>query len=171
MKIEIVKIGKPNFVQVESLVETYRERLSSMVRIEAVESKDPVGPDNPKGPKAGESFKVPPKSADEVWVVLDEHGKEWTSMELAGRIRGWRDDPRVKTLKFVIGGPDDYDYAKEVLQLIPKNQLEKIVVNFSPVFSTLSPELLASWIMKDHLAVRLNLQLHKILWPATMRGV
>lgn len=74
-------------------------------------------------------------------------------------------------LKFVIGSSDDYDYAKEVINLIPQRVLEKIVVNFSPVFSTLLPGVLASWILKDHLAVRLNLQLHKILWPANTRGV
>jgi 7-carboxy-7-deazaguanine synthase len=74
-------------------------------------------------------------------------------------------------LKFVIGDPEDYDYAKQVINLIPQGRLEKIVVNFSPAFSMLSPELLASWILKDHLAVRLNLQLHKILWPSNTRGV
>lgn len=105
MKIAIIKIGKPNFAQVRSLVETYHERLSSLTRVESIEARDPVGPDNPKGPRAGESFKVPPKSPDEIWVALDEHGKEWTSVELADRVRGWRDDPRVKSVKFVIGGP------------------------------------------------------------------
>jgi 7-carboxy-7-deazaguanine synthase len=74
-------------------------------------------------------------------------------------------------LKFVIGSPGDYDYAKQVINLIPQGMLEKIVVNISPAFNTLSPGLLASWILKDHLAVRLNLQLHKILWPSDRRGV
>lgn len=74
-------------------------------------------------------------------------------------------------LKFVIGGRDDYDYAGKVINLIPQALLEKIMINFSPVFSTMSPELLASWILQDHLAVRLNVQLHKILWSADRRGV
>jgi 7-carboxy-7-deazaguanine synthase len=74
-------------------------------------------------------------------------------------------------LKFVIGGREDYDYARKIINLIPQELLDKIVVNISPVFTTMAPELLAAWILQDHLAVRLNMQLHKILWPANMRGV
>lgn len=74
-------------------------------------------------------------------------------------------------LKFVIGSREDYEYAKRVINLIPQKLLQKIVVNISTIFNTMSPGLLASWILKDHLAVRLNIQLHKILWPAGMRGV
>jgi 7-carboxy-7-deazaguanine synthase len=74
-------------------------------------------------------------------------------------------------LKFVIGNKEDYDYAKQVMNLIPQQLLPKIIVNISPVFTVLSPALLASWILQDHLAVRLNLQLHKILWPSDRRGV
>jgi 7-carboxy-7-deazaguanine synthase len=74
-------------------------------------------------------------------------------------------------LKFVIGGRDDYDYARKIINFVPKELLDKIVVNISPVFSTMAPEVLAEWILQDHLTVRLNIQLHKILWPANLRGV
>ena len=74
-------------------------------------------------------------------------------------------------LKFVIGSRDDYDYAKKIIHLIPEKYLDKIVINMSTVFSKMAPELLASWILKDRLAVRLNIQLHKILWPSEVRGV
>jgi 7-carboxy-7-deazaguanine synthase len=74
-------------------------------------------------------------------------------------------------LKFVIGSREDYEYAMKIMNLVPEVSREKIVINFSPVFSKMAPELLASWIMKDHLAVRLNLQLHKLLWAPDRRGV
>lgn len=74
-------------------------------------------------------------------------------------------------LKFVIGSREDYDYTRKIINLIPQELLDKIVVNISPVFSTMAPELLAAWILQDRLLVRLNIQLHKILWPANMRGV
>lgn len=74
-------------------------------------------------------------------------------------------------LKFVIGGREDYDYARRIIRLIPQELLDKIVVNISPVFSTMAPDLLAAWILQDHLTVRLNMQLHKIIWPASTRGV
>jgi 7-carboxy-7-deazaguanine synthase len=35
----------------------------------------------------------------------------------------------------------------------------------------LEPRTLAGWILADKLPVRLQLQLHKIIWPAGMRGV
>jgi 23S rRNA (pseudouridine1915-N3)-methyltransferase len=105
LKIEILKIGKPNFPEIKSLVETYRERLTPLTRIESIEMRDPVDPKSPKSQKAGEGFKVPARSPDEIWIALDEFGKEWSSKELATKIQGWRDDPRVKVVRFVIGGP------------------------------------------------------------------
>jgi 7-carboxy-7-deazaguanine synthase len=74
-------------------------------------------------------------------------------------------------LKFVIGGQEDYVYAKEILNCLAKDVAEKIVVNFSPLFGAINPRLLAEWILADRLAVRLNLQLHKIIWPVDKRGV
>ena len=74
-------------------------------------------------------------------------------------------------LKLVIASLDDYAYAKEIIASIPPELLATIVINLSPVFGEISPGLLAAWILADHLPVRLNLQLHKVLWPADMRGV
>jgi 7-carboxy-7-deazaguanine synthase len=37
-------------------------------------------------------------------------------------------------------------------------------VLFSPVHGALSPGTLAEWILRDRLPVRLQLQLHKLLW-------
>jgi len=73
-------------------------------------------------------------------------------------------------LKFVIGRQNDYDYAKEILQLIPVDVLDKITINFSPVFGSMEPNTLAGWILNDHLHVRLNLQLQKIIWLEATRG-
>ena len=74
-------------------------------------------------------------------------------------------------LKFVIGGREDYLYAKNMLNLVPKAMLDKIVINVSPLYARMDPRILAEWILSDHLNVRLNMQLHKIIWPAEMRGV
>jgi len=74
-------------------------------------------------------------------------------------------------LKFVIAGEKDYLAAKDLLKLIPQEKAGRIVINFSPVSSTLDPAELAAWILADRLLVRLNLQLHKCLWPGEMRGV
>ncbi len=73
-------------------------------------------------------------------------------------------------VKFVIQDPVDYLFAKDLLKHLPR-EFPLHHVLFSPAAGRLAPEILASWILKDQLAVRLNLQLHKILWPGIPRGV
>jgi 7-carboxy-7-deazaguanine synthase len=71
-------------------------------------------------------------------------------------------------LKFVLTDYDDYCFAKE---FIKTHQITNIPVHFSPVTTTLSPERLAEWILKDRLAVRLHLQIHKLIWGSKEEGV
>jgi 7-carboxy-7-deazaguanine synthase len=42
---------------------------------------------------------------------------------------------------------------------------------FSPAFGTMPPQRLAAWILDDGIEVRLQIQLHRILWPDRDRGV
>lgn len=71
-------------------------------------------------------------------------------------------------VKFVLMNEKDYQWAKEIVE---KFQLaEKAHILFSPVHRKLSPSTLAEWILRDHLPVRFQLQLHKILWPDVERG-
>ena len=65
-------------------------------------------------------------------------------------------------LKFVISDREDFDWACEQLN---KYELGKrCEVLFSPVFSELEPTQLADWILAEHLPVRMQVQLHKLLW-------
>lgn len=65
-------------------------------------------------------------------------------------------------VKFVICNQADYEWSKAVLS---KYQLqERCHVLFSPSYHELAPGLLADWIVADQLPVRLQIQLHKILW-------
>ena len=63
-------------------------------------------------------------------------------------------------LKLVIANRQDYEFARNLLSSLPAVQYK---INFSPVFGVLDPRTLAEWILEDRLAVRLNLQLHKII--------
>ncbi len=74
-------------------------------------------------------------------------------------------------IKFVIGDREDYEYAKEKLDLIESNPQRIQTVHFSPVFGKLEPKDLAEWIKEDRLDVRVHLQLHKIIWEPDQRGV
>lgn len=65
-------------------------------------------------------------------------------------------------IKFVLCDETDYHWARA---LIGEHQLaEKCPVLFSPVHGTMNPTQLAEWILRDRLPVRLQVQLHKILW-------
>ena len=44
-------------------------------------------------------------------------------------------------------------------------------VLLSPVHGELDPKTLSEWMLADHLAARLQLQLHKYIWSPTTRGV
>ena len=63
-------------------------------------------------------------------------------------------------LKFVIASRSDFDWCTEILN---NNSVESEVL-FSPVYESLEPVQLADWILEKKLNVRLQVQLHKILW-------
>jgi len=65
-------------------------------------------------------------------------------------------------LKFVICSKKDYEWSKEML--VEHDLADKCTVLFSPAEGALEPYQLADWILEDHLPVRMQLQLHKILW-------
>ena len=73
-------------------------------------------------------------------------------------------------IKFIIETQTDYVYALNALKQLPPD-FPRSSVLFSPAFGSLSPSLLAKWILQDGLGVRLHLQLHKLIWPNTERGV
>ncbi len=65
-------------------------------------------------------------------------------------------------LKFVIADRSDYEWARE--QTRTHALATRCQVLFSPVADQLPPGQLADWILADRLPVRLQLQLHKVLW-------
>lgn len=73
-------------------------------------------------------------------------------------------------VKFVIRDRADYEYARGV---VGRHALigRVAAVLFSPVHGVLAPAELAAWILADRLAVRLQLQSHKYIWGADVRGV
>lgn len=74
-------------------------------------------------------------------------------------------------VKFVIGTREDYDWAREMVAAHDLVRRCRAVL-FSTVFGSLSPATLAAWMLEDRLYhVRLQLQLHKYIWPPEMRGV
>ena len=73
-------------------------------------------------------------------------------------------------VKFVIADRADYEFAR---QAIARHDLPSrtAAILFSPVHGVLAPKALSEWILEDRLPVRLQLQLHKFIWPPDTRGV
>ncbi len=65
-------------------------------------------------------------------------------------------------LKFVICNQRDYEWALDKINELRLGECCSIL--FSPAWKQQDPAELASWILKDKLNVRMQLQLHKILW-------
>ena len=77
----------------------------------------------------------------------------------------WSNVNHIKTkdeIKFVLCNRDDYDWAK--IKITELKLSEKCPILFSPSYHDLSAETLADWILADKLPVRMQVQLHKILW-------
>ena len=71
-------------------------------------------------------------------------------------------------IKFVITSEEDYRWA---VALFRKEKLATLApVLFSPSFNEVSNAQLAEWILRDGLNVRMQIQLHKIIW-GEKRGV
>jgi len=71
-------------------------------------------------------------------------------------------------VKFVIGDRADFDFALEMVRRY--SLIERAGVLFSPAFGRMRPDALAGWILETRLPIRLNLQIHKYIWPPDERG-
>ncbi len=65
-------------------------------------------------------------------------------------------------IKFVLADRADYEWAKSVLEERRLSSLSPVL--FSPVQGKLDPGNLAAWILEDGLNVRMQIQLHKLIW-------
>ena len=73
-------------------------------------------------------------------------------------------------VKLVLADRLDYEWARE---LSGRERLAERVaaVLLSPVHGELDPRELVEWVLQDGLPVRVQLQLHKVIWGAQTRGV
>lgn len=91
---------------------------------------------------------------------------DWGNLDLlaARKENGSRDE-----IKFVVSSEADYDWARET---IARYRLaDTIPLLLSPVAGRFSPARLAELMLRDRVPARLQLQLHRIIWPELQRGV
>ncbi len=65
-------------------------------------------------------------------------------------------------IKFVLADRADYDWSRDVIA--QRDLSSRCDILFSPVYGKLEPRDLAEWILADRLPVRMQIQLHKVLW-------
>ena len=110
----------------------------------------------------------------EVGVILDlkcpgsgmENRNEWRNLDILKS--RWKKGSRDE-IKFVLSSEDDFTWASRIVKQY--RLTEFVPVLFSPVIKQLPPDLLAGLILEEQLQVRLQLQLHTMIWPGTSRGV
>jgi 7-carboxy-7-deazaguanine synthase len=84
----------------------------------------------------------------------------WANLERLG--------PR-DAVKFVVTDERDYEWAREIIR--EKRLDARCNVLVSPSFGQVDPKALVAWMLRDKLPARLNLQIHKYVWPPDERGV
>jgi 7-carboxy-7-deazaguanine synthase len=84
----------------------------------------------------------------------------------------WKNLDRVAgkdEVKFVLKDRADYEFARTIVQ---RHKLtDRCPVLFSPSFGELDPRQLSEWVLADRLPVRVQLQLHKLIWDPNTKGV
>ena len=91
----------------------------------------------------------------------ESHRNRWGNLEHIGR---------GDELKFVLASRTDYEFMRHVVR-------ERALVDRTPnllastVFGSLSPRDLVGWVVSDKLPVRVQLQMHKYIWPPDAQGV
>lgn len=90
----------------------------------------------------------------------EAHSTHWANLDLL---------KPTDELKVVILDRDDYEWARGHVRA--RGLADRCTVLFSPVHGRLDPGELARWVLADGLPVRVQVQLHKYLWPGVERGV
>ena len=73
-------------------------------------------------------------------------------------------------IKFVLADRADYQWARDTIRTHNLDGRVNAIL-MSPVFGELDPADLAKWILGDHVPARLQIQIHKHIWPPDTRGV
>lgn len=116
MKISLLCIGKTDSSEISHLVSYYRQRLPrhwnfDITEIPDVKNARGMTPDVLKKEEA--KLFLNHLESDDVVVLLDENGKQYTSREFAAKINNWQ-NLSVKNIYFLIGGA--YGFAEVMYQ-------------------------------------------------------
>jgi len=91
----------------------------------------------------------------------ESHRNRWSNLEHIGA---------GDEIKFVLADRGDYEFMRDVVRErdLPRRTPHLLA---STVFGALAPKDLVRWVLDDGLPVRVQLQMHKYVWPPDARGV
>lgn len=116
MTIKLIVLGKTDNSQLNQLIDEYRHRLGHYIRFEIETIPDIRNNKNlsqkQQKEKEGEAILGKLNTTDFL-VLLDENGKQYTSVEFSGYLQG-KMNSGLKQLVFVVGGP--YGFSEAVYQ-------------------------------------------------------
>lgn len=112
MKITVIAVGKTSTPEISRLIDGYLRRIGHYIGFELVELPDARGCRDSESQKRDEGDAILKRlTAADTVVLLDERGREMTSVEFARFLEG-RMNAGIKRLVFIIGGP--YGFSQEV---------------------------------------------------------
>lgn len=131
---KLLFVGKTDSPEIQQLMQEYQRRLSRFVPIEIEELPDLKNrkrlSQEEQKQEEGRLIKASIGPQDQV-VLLDERGKEPTSLQLAKMVEGWQMTVARK-LVLVIGGP--YGFSTEIYQAYPERlSLSRLTFNHQMV--------------------------------------
>ena len=100
MTFRIIAAGKTSHQYAKTGIAEYLKRLKRYGKFELTHIKD--------GDSASVSKRLLDAAKGSYIIAMDERGKEFCSTAFAEKMRGWSDDPSIKTVTFLIGASDGH---------------------------------------------------------------
>ena len=112
MRVHLIWPGKTRNAHLRALIDDYLQRLSHFVRCDITELRASPGAETGTGIDKESKRISDALSSDDVTVLLDPEGSQWSSQELAQQVQQWENNG-TKAIAFVVGGPGGV--SKELL--------------------------------------------------------
>jgi 23S rRNA (pseudouridine1915-N3)-methyltransferase len=115
MRLQLIWPGKTKNAHLRALIDEYQKRISHFTRCEITEIRASAGGETSVGiDRESKRISDALPSAD-VSVLLDPEGQQWSSEQLAARVKEWERNG-IRTVAFVVGGQDgvSLDLKKQV---------------------------------------------------------
>jgi 23S rRNA (pseudouridine1915-N3)-methyltransferase len=108
VRATILAVGRLRDPMIDGLVQQYRQRCPMVTPIVEVESRK--RPDDPSRRDDEARLLLARLPSGAKVIALDEHGRQFTSVEFAEQMGSWRDQG-IREVAFLIGGADGHGSA------------------------------------------------------------